>query len=463
MGGNVPPHDVVVIGGGPAGAVTARQLALAGLDVVVLERQPMPRFQIGESLLPRTFDQLEQLGLRESLRQVPTVAKHGAEFAIGHGLEPSSWARFADALPGTGSESINVARAPFDAFLLTAARKAGARVEEGLTMRRLERLEEGRVELVATDHRGIDQSLAGRWLVDASGQATVVGKHLGSRRALPVPRRLAYFGHFRGVRRPADLDGGYISIIMCREAWFWIIPLDDEHTSIGMVIEERAAQRSGVVAREMLGWGIERCPLLAERCQTAELLGKTKVRADFSYTCRPFAGPGYFLVGDAGTFIDPIFSTGVCMGMMSASEAADHLIAILRHGKSVRSRQRQYRRFVERSSRVFYRLVEHFYDPAFRDLFLSGTGPLGVHRALLSVLAGDVYPRPRLAMRWRLALMEIFIALQRHFDLVPRRRDHSLWENRGADDSTSGVRPGPQQTTGSGAQRRQEPSSLAAG
>nr|XP_061800908.1 tryptophan 2-halogenase-like [Nerophis lumbriciformis] len=429
----VPLHDVVVIGGGPAGAVTARQLALAGLDVTVLERQRMPRFQIGESLLPRSFDQLAELGLAEGLEQVPSVVKRGGEFVMGHGLDQPSWARFRQALEGTGEAAINVARAPFDEFLLQAARQAGAQVEEGSAVRSLERLEEGRVELTTTAPEGQPRQLRARWLIDASGQAAVVGRHLGSRQALPRPRRVAYFGHFRGVRRHSGEEGGYVSIVICKEGWFWLIPLDDEHTSIGLVIEEAAAKRSKVAAREMLAWGIERCPVVAERCREAAFVGAAGVRADFSYTCRPFAGPGYFLVGDAATFVDPIFSTGVCLGMMSGAEAADHLARILRDGEPAGPLLRKYRRFVDGSSGVFFRLVDQFYDPAFRDLFLSEEGPFGVHRAISSVLAGDIYPRPRWALRWRLALMEVFIALQRRIALVPRRREHSLFAGAAAD------------------------------
>ncbi len=436
-----PQLDVVVIGGGPAGAITARQLALGGLDVVLLERQPMPRFQIGESLLPRTFDQLRDLGLGAQLEQLPRVTKGGAEFVVGHGLDAPSWAHFSEALDGTGEESVNITRAPFDAMLVEAAREAGARVEEGVGVRGLNCLEEGRVELEAKGPEGSSRQWRARWLVDASGQATVVGRHLGSRQALPLERRVACFGHFRGVRRHAGEAGGYISIVICQEGWFWLIPLDDEHTSIGLVIDQEAARKSGVAAREVLAWGIERCPVVAERCQAAELVGATRVRADFSYSCRPYAGSGYFLVGDAATFIDPIFSTGVCLGMMSGAEAALHLLRILRQGRSAKPLLRKYRRYVERSSRTFYRLVEQFYDPAFRDLFLGTKGPLGVHRAMLSVLAGDVYPRPRFSMRWRMALMELFIVLQRRVGLAPRRQAYSLLDRAGASSFPTAAAP----------------------
>ena len=122
-------------------------------------------------------------------------------------------------------------------------------------------------------------------------------------------------------------------IVVCEEGWFWIIPLDETRTSIGMVMHDHVARKVGLPADQMLAWGISRCPVLRERTADATLPTETHVLADFSYRCAPYAGPGYFLAGDAATFVDPIFSTGVCMGMMSGAEAGRAIIAI-REGRA---------------------------------------------------------------------------------------------------------------------------------
>jgi 2-polyprenyl-6-methoxyphenol hydroxylase-like FAD-dependent oxidoreductase len=151
-----------------------------------------------------------------------------------------------------------------------------------------------------------------------------------------------------------------------------------------------------------------------------------EVLADFSYTCRPYAGPGYFLVGDAAAFLDPIFSTGVTLAMMSAVEAARKVIGLVRGQLGPRRARCEYARFIDDSSRPLWRLIRRFYEHSFRELFLNGTGPMQVHRAVISILAGQVFPRPRWRLRWRLRLFEAFITLNKALPLVPRRRRFSL-------------------------------------
>ena len=239
-----PTYDAIIIGGGPAGSTAALVMAREGLRVKLLERTPHPRFHIGESLLPRNMALFHELGLDEPLRTVPTVRKLGAEFVLGDGKDPGLFPFSMGLVPGA-DEAVNLERAPFDAMLLNEARKAGAEVAEGTLLKKVLRLEEGHAE-IATD---AGETLTARFLVDASGQSTVLGKHLGLRKTLPDLKKVAYFGHFENVkRRPGD-EGGYIVIVMTDDGWFWSIPLTETKTKTMSILAGHVYPRPAFALR----------------------------------------------------------------------------------------------------------------------------------------------------------------------------------------------------------------------
>jgi flavin-dependent dehydrogenase len=414
--------DVIIIGGGPAGATTAMLLARAGVHAVVLEKVTHPRFHIGESLLPRNFDLLGEIGLIEPMRRLPHVKKFGAEFGMGDGSKVSRFAFREGFVPN--AETVNLERAPFDKMVLDEARAAGADVRENVAVKKIIRLADGDVA-VETD---AGEVLTAKYLVDASGQSTVVARHFGTRQPAKEPhlQKVAYFAHFEGVRRLEGVDEGHPTIVMCDEGWFWLINIDEQRTSIGLVLDASVAKRVGVPAERMLAWGMARCPLVRERCAHASGPDTNQVIANFSYRCRPYAGPGYFLVGDAAAFLDPIFSTGVCLGMMQAREAANHLASILSRKTSPDVARERFTRFTDGSTQIFFKLIRQFYDHSFRELFLNGTGPVNMHRAVLAVLAGNVFPRPSWHLRWRLAAFDACVKINRVVPLVPRQKRFSL-------------------------------------
>jgi flavin-dependent dehydrogenase len=424
-------YDAVIVGGGPAGSTAALILARSGLNVCLVEKDQHPRFHIGESILPRTESLLRELGLSEKVRRLPHLPKCGAEFGFGNDPKTLRFTFRDGLLPG--EPIFNIERSHLDELLLSEAKSAGTKVLQQ-TVRQIVSLNENGVEL-ATEAGNV----RGKMLIDASGQATLVGRHLKTRRNMSDPelQKVAYFQHFEGVEQLPGEEAGHPGIFMCEEGWFWIIGLSPKRTSVGFVTRPGAVRELNVPPDKMLRWAIARCPVVRQRMRDATGPDDNLVLADFSYVCDPPAGPGYFLTGDAGCFLDPIFSTGVTMAMLGGAEAARQTAAILRKEISPAAARRKYVRYVNGSVRTFWRLISGFYQHSFRELFLNGSGPHRVHKAVISTLAGQAVPRPVWALRWRLSLFHLHVRIQRHFPLVPRRPHFSLFSEPPVDDLAS--------------------------
>ena len=404
-------RDVIVIGGGPAGTTAATLLAQQGLTVTLLERERFPRFQIGESLLPYNNDLFDRLGVTDELVEASEKGdffpKYGAYFVTGDGSIGYGF-RFDKRLRDPYRRSFQVKRAEFDHLLLRNAEKHGVDVRE-----------ETPVTSVAfdADRVIVNRELEARFVVDASGHGAVLGARLGEKEPIDSLKKIAFFAHYRNVPRPEGRDAGNTVIVVLRNAWFWLIPVDADVMSVGLVVDREHFVRCGLEPEELLDRTIAESPWVAERMKDAERITQIYARKDFSFRMRNMVGANYALIGDAAGFIDPIFSTGVFMAMKSADMAASAIASRLRTGSM--AELKAYERRMSKGLDKYLRFIEHFYRREFLEVFLQPSERWGLLNAIVGVLAGDIFETRN--NRFKLALFFALVKLQKWRGVIAPR------------------------------------------
>lgn len=385
--------DVLVIGGGPAGSTAAALLAKRGHDVLLLDKDAHPRFHIGESLLPANLRLFERLGVAEEMARIG-MPKWAAEFHSPRHNHLEAF-QFADAWDKNMPHSYEVRRSEFDDILLQHARHCGARVIEQCRVTDID-LEATPERAHASARRADGSTLhcAARFIVDASGRDTFLSSRMKLKQKDRKHNGVAVFGHFSDVRRHPGRDAGNITIYWFEYGWFWFIPLRDGITSIGMVIWPHVMKTRGDRSLEQFLMDcIALTPALAERMQDAQLVREVEATGNYSYTSTRNHGRNYVLIGDAYSFIDPVFSSGVMMAMQGGFSATDAIHTWLADPRAGAAALRQLDKTLRHGPRQFSWFIYRMSNPIMRDLFMAPRNVLRVKEALLSVLAGDIYER----------------------------------------------------------------------
>ncbi len=411
--------DVIVIGGGPAGSTLATRLAQLGRKVVVFEKERFPRFHIGESLLPCSVPMFRELGVLPKLSDGRFLPKYAAEFVTADGLLKQRYA-FADGLvPGTPS-AFEVDRGEFDQVLLEHAAEQGARVEQESTVVRFDCSLEKGVDVVVRAADGTETVHHAEMLVDASGQSALLPSRLGLREMEPALRNFAVFSHFDGAARASGEREGDISVVLVNEGWWWVIPLRGDRTSVGLVGPAKGL-KGAKPDESFLAARMQATLYLAERFAGARRVAPVRTISDWSYKSRALAGDRWLLVGDSGAFIDPVFSTGVYLGMTGAFEAARAIDKALRSRRFERAEFVPYERNMRALVNTYTDFVKGFYTPEFAELLLHPSDALGLRAAVTSLLAG--HGTKSFGIGVRVALFHLLVRANRRLPLVPRLGD----------------------------------------
>jgi flavin-dependent dehydrogenase len=321
--------DVIVIGGGPAGSTTASYLAMKGRQVLLLEKEKFPRDHVGESLLPFCYRLFEELGLLEQMKAT-YVRKPGVRFIDKDGVGSTTWC-FEHVIKDETYLSFQVVRSIFDEMLLNNSRRLGATVMEQTRVNKV-KLDgaDGLVEVRAVGPDGQEQTHRARFVVDCSGRNAFLAASNGLRTKYQDLDRTALWTHYGGVELAGGLEKGLSLIIYIggeKKGWMWAFPLEKNRVTVGVVVNNNyiRSQRAALEAAGAADWKqalfeqeLAFSPFLGRLLAGTQMLQPLTVEGDYSYYSETKYGENFAMVGDAATFIDPIFSSGIYLAMNGA-------------------------------------------------------------------------------------------------------------------------------------------------
>ena len=412
--------DVFIIGGGPAGSTAGAWLGKQTCKALICEKERFPRFHIGESLLPNGNRILKEIGVWETIQQAGFVKKYGAKFTLpdrSHSVRNI----FANGLVKGLEQTFQVERSRFDEILLNHAASSGCEVRQRTIVSKTTRTENGWSILTKNLDTDIEQTVEARWIIDASGRNCIMGRTLGlEKETIPYPGRLAVFNHFEGFTRAEGKEGGDIIVLRLEDAcWFWVIPISKSITSIG-IVARKGARAESKESREGFFWRkVHESSYLSDALSNATPLGDYRIESDYSFSYETYGKDQTLLAGDAASFIDPVFSSGVYLALESGLLAAKSVTQQLNRnsGKIGSQPYLLYTKSIKSRIRVIRHLIDTFYDNRSFEVFMYPKPSFKLPKAINSILAGCL--SPPFSVKWRFWIFRQICALHKKYPFIP--------------------------------------------
>jgi flavin-dependent dehydrogenase len=397
--------DVAIIGGGPAGSAAGTILAKAGRRVVIFEKEKFPRFSVGESMLPATLNTLERMGVREKIDKADFLIKYGGEIVSACGQRVRFY--FRNGFKSKRPTAYQVLRSKFDKILLDHAADNGCEVRQETSVNSFEIDDEG-VTLKAGSGQQVTKA---KFLIDCSGRNCLIGNRLQLKRSFPNLRKFSLYAYYEDVRREPGPDGTLTRMVRTKDSWFWMIPLQGNTTSIGVVMDTDKFKDLKMTPEDALAHCIAEQPVVNEWMEKARRVTNVYATGDFSYRNKQLFGDRWLVAGDAAGFIDPVFSSGVFVALLSGELAADAINLVLDQPQKRAKAFRYYQRRIGRVLDIYLRWASAWYTQEFVEVFLFPKEMFELVPTVSAVLSGNEVRD--FGMRWRLCIFHMLVALQK--------------------------------------------------
>lgn len=379
--------DVLVIGAGPAGSISAAMIHKAGLKVRVVEKEKFPRFVIGESLLPRCMEVLEDADLLDTIKAKGFQEKFGAKFLKGNDVSDFN---FSDQFTDGWKWTWQVQRAEFDHALIKAVESRGVPVEFETTVTDIKFASDESSVTTVQMKDGSKKEINARFIIDASGYGRVIPRMFNLEKPSSLDPRKAVFAHVEDKHRSNfDEPNRIIVLIYAPGTWVWIIPFSNGVTSLGFVGSFEFFNNIQGDLKQQFNFLIQSNDYLRARFGDVSLVFEPRKLEAWSASTDKFYGKGFVLTGNVTEFLDPVFSSGVMFATVSSHIASKLVIRKLR-GESV-DWDLEYTKPIQKGVDTFRTYVMAWYDGTLEKIFFAKKSDPAKKRQICSVLAGYVW------------------------------------------------------------------------
>jgi len=378
--------EILIIGAGPSGMVSASYLHNQGIKVLVVEKSVFPRFQIGESLIPQCMDNLEEAGLLEAVKVAGFQKKFGARFIKDEKIGEFD---FSDKYGNGWDWTWQVPRADFDNCLAEEVQRKGVKILFDSEVIHVE-FKGSSSKTIVRNSNGELTEIQADFIIDSSGFGRVLAKQLQLEAPPQIAAHSSIFTHIEEPDRPKGKEGELITFeVLETQVWFWYFPFSNGNSSLGFVAPtkwfENYSKDPEVAMKEMIG----KLKFYKHRFEAYEFLFKPIKVDNISRNVIQLYGDGFVLTGNSAEFLDPVFSSGVSFATASGLLAAK-LIIKERNGTKV-NWETEYVNYIKQGVHVFSTYVKEWYSGNLQKIIFHPTPNPEIKKQICAVLAGYVW------------------------------------------------------------------------